>query len=97
MVAFIIPEQQLGTAYGFMQAIQNLGLAVVTIAAGKILDDQGYLVLLVFFMAWLCLALLSCVLLYIFDVARGGILNFTAKERAAYEKKKKKKEEEKKN
>ena len=37
-----------------MQAIQNLGLAVVAIAAGKIVDEKGYLVVLVFFLAWLC-------------------------------------------
>ncbi|XP_062521615.1 major facilitator superfamily domain-containing protein 1-like [Corticium candelabrum] len=100
MVAFVLPEQQLGTAYGFMQAIQNLGLAVVAIVAGKILDEKGYLVLLVFFMACLCATLLSSVLLYIFDVARGGVLNLSAKARIKYEEKKKiqkeKEEEEKK-
>lgn len=41
-------------SYCSMQAIQNLGLAVVAIVAGKILDEKGYLVLLVFFMACLC-------------------------------------------
>ena len=29
-----MPEYQLGTAYGMMQSIQNLGLAVVGYAAG---------------------------------------------------------------
>ena len=37
-----------------MQAVQNLGMAVVTMMAGRIVDDQGYLVLEVFFLAWLC-------------------------------------------
>lgn len=89
MVAFALPEQQLGTAYGFMQAIQNLGLAVINLVAGKILDEKGYFVLLVFFIACLCLALLSSILLYIFDLARGGLMNWTAKYRALQELKKK--------
>jgi MFS family permease len=29
MVAFLVPKKMLGTAYGFMQSIQNLGLAVM--------------------------------------------------------------------
>ena len=37
-----------------MQAVQNLGMAIVTMMAGRIVDDQGYLVLEVFFLAWLC-------------------------------------------
>uniref|UniRef100_A0A3P8PXN3 Lysosomal dipeptide transporter MFSD1 n=2 Tax=Astatotilapia calliptera TaxID=8154 RepID=A0A3P8PXN3_ASTCA len=54
MVAFVVPEHQLGTAYGFMQSIQNLGLAIISIAAGAILDSKGYLVLEVFFCACIC-------------------------------------------
>lgn len=29
LVAFLVPEQMLGTAYGLMQSIQNLGLAIM--------------------------------------------------------------------
>ena len=36
-----------------MQSIQNLGLAVVAIIAGKIVDSKGYLILEVFFMGCL--------------------------------------------
>uniref|UniRef100_A0A3Q1JZF7 Lysosomal dipeptide transporter MFSD1 n=1 Tax=Anabas testudineus TaxID=64144 RepID=A0A3Q1JZF7_ANATE len=54
MVAFVVPEHQLGTAYGFMQSIQNLGLALIAMAAGAILDSRGYLVLEVFFCACIC-------------------------------------------
>nr|XP_054495318.1 major facilitator superfamily domain-containing protein 1 isoform X7 [Agelaius phoeniceus] len=64
MVAFVVPEHQLGTAYGFMQSIQNLGLAVIAIAAGMILDTRGYLFLEVFFSACVCLSLLAVVMLY---------------------------------
>ncbi|KAG9348316.1 hypothetical protein JZ751_002051 [Albula glossodonta] len=54
MVAFVVPEHQLGTAYGFMQSIQNLGLALIAMAAGAILDSRGYLFLEVFFSACIC-------------------------------------------
>ena len=42
-----------------MQAIQNLGLAVITIVAGVIVDTSGYLILEVFFLANLCVALIA--------------------------------------
>uniref|UniRef100_A0A669PXU4 Lysosomal dipeptide transporter MFSD1 n=1 Tax=Phasianus colchicus TaxID=9054 RepID=A0A669PXU4_PHACC len=64
MVAFVVPEHQLGTAYGFMQSIQNLGLAVISIAAGMILDTRGYLFLEVFFSACVSLSLVAVVMLY---------------------------------
>uniref|UniRef100_A0A673G7N0 Lysosomal dipeptide transporter MFSD1 n=1 Tax=Sinocyclocheilus rhinocerous TaxID=307959 RepID=A0A673G7N0_9TELE len=73
MVAFVVPEHQLGTAYGFMQSIQNLGLALMSMAAGSILDLKGYLFLEVFFIACLCLALLAVVLLYLYDYYKGKI------------------------
>ncbi|XP_067898254.1 lysosomal dipeptide transporter MFSD1 isoform X1 [Heterodontus francisci] len=81
MVAFIVPEHQLGTAYGFMQSIQNLGLAVIAIAAGAILDSKGYLLLEVFFCACLCVALIAVVVLYFVDLLSGD-LNMTAWERS---------------
>ncbi|XP_035693514.1 major facilitator superfamily domain-containing protein 1-like [Branchiostoma floridae] len=85
IVAFIIPENQLGTAYGFMQSIQNLGLAVISIVAGSIVDQKGYLLLEVFFLAWLCLALIAGVVLYLVDAVRGGALNMSTWERDAQE------------
>uniref|UniRef100_L7LXT9 Lysosomal dipeptide transporter MFSD1 n=1 Tax=Rhipicephalus pulchellus TaxID=72859 RepID=L7LXT9_RHIPC len=61
LVAMVIPERQLGTAYGIMQSVQNLGLAVIAMVSGMIVDSSGYFVLEVFLMAWLCckLAILS--------------------------------------
>ncbi|KAJ3590835.1 hypothetical protein NHX12_008783, partial [Muraenolepis orangiensis] len=75
MVAFVVPGHQLGTAYGFMQSIQNLGLALVAMAAGSILDNRGYLFLEVFFCACICLSLIAVVALYFVDLLRGGDLN----------------------
>ncbi|XP_052702810.1 major facilitator superfamily domain-containing protein 1-like isoform X2 [Crassostrea angulata] len=77
----IVRNSQLGTAYGIMQAIQNLGLAVIAIVAGAIVDSSGYLILEVFFLACLCVALIAAVMLYLVDASRGGKLNRSAKER----------------
>ncbi|XP_037534144.1 major facilitator superfamily domain-containing protein 1 [Nematolebias whitei] len=86
MVAFVVPEHQLGTAYGFMQSIQNLGLAVISITAGAILDSRGYLVLEVFFCACICIALMAVVMLYFVDYIKGGDLNRSAAARAKLQK-----------
>lgn len=37
-----------------MQSIQNLGLALISMLAGLIVDLKGYLVLEMFYMIWLC-------------------------------------------
>lgn len=68
LVAIIIPEYQLGTAYGVWvwdfpvfstlsilrnfrcQAVQNLGLAIVSIITGSIVDKWGFRVLSLFFL-----------------------------------------------
>ncbi|XP_060690190.1 major facilitator superfamily domain-containing protein 1 isoform X4 [Hemiscyllium ocellatum] len=65
-----------------MQSIQNLGLAVIAIAAGSILDSKGYLFLEVFFCACLCGALISVVMLYFVDLLTEGDLNVTAWKRS---------------
>lgn len=82
MASMVIANHQLGTAYGIMQAIQNLGLAVIAIAAGAIVDSKGYLLLEVFFLAWLCIALIAAVILWLWDAAKGGKLNMSARRRA---------------
>ena len=56
-----------------MQSIQNLGLAIVTLLAGMILDARGYILLEVFFLALLCAALITGVILYMWDAAKGNI------------------------
>ncbi|KAJ7324898.1 hypothetical protein JRQ81_017918 [Phrynocephalus forsythii] len=86
MVAYVVPEHQLGTAYGFMQSIQNLGLAVISIAAGMILDSRGYLFLEIFFSACVCLSLIAVVMLYFVNLLRGGDLNWSAKKREKMQK-----------
>ena len=51
-----------------MQSIQNLGLAVISQAAGTIVDKKGYLVLEVFFCAWLCGKIILVVIIMSFCV-----------------------------
>ena len=53
MISLVVPEKALGTAYGITQALQNLGLGVIIIACGFIVDSKGYLVLEIFFLAWI--------------------------------------------
>lgn len=81
LVSLVIPEHQLGTAYGVMQAIQNLGLALISYIAGLIVDAKGYLLLEIFFLVWLCIALVAAIMLYLVDASRGGWLNLTPTER----------------
>lgn len=85
MVALEVPEHQLGTAYGIMQSIQNLGLAVVAIAAGAIVDYKGYIYLEIFFIYFLIAAVISTVILFIVDARKGGTLNMSVVERNAKE------------
>ena len=59
-----------------MQSVQNLGLAVVPIIAGKILDTKGYLVLEVFFCACLCCKYV-CVLYWKSTTVMDVALHFT--------------------
>ena len=54
MVALIVPKHQLGTAYGLMQSVQNLGLALISLLTGFLVDNAGYFVLEVFFLGSLC-------------------------------------------
>ena len=41
IVALIVPENTLGTAYGVMQALQNGGMALQTMLAGMVVDEKG--------------------------------------------------------
>lgn len=81
MVSLIVPKQQLGTAYGLMQSVQNLGLALISLLTGYIVDEAGYFVLEIFFLGSLCLALLGSVLLFFIDQYNGGVLGVSKKKR----------------
>ena len=70
-----------------MQSVQNLGLAVVPIVAGIVVDSGGYMLTEVMFCALLCLALLCGIALYVYDATHGGKLNLSAWARAREAKK----------
>ena len=70
-----------------MQSVQNLGLAVVPIVAGIVVDSGGYMLTEVMFCALLCLALLCGIALYVYDATHGGRLNMSAWARAKEAKK----------
>lgn len=86
LVALIVPEYQLGTAYGICQSVQNLGLAVVSIIAGAILDacDQDFTWLEIFFIGWLTVALLSTFVIFFYDKRTRGNLNMTPRQRVTF-------------
>ncbi|CAH8590608.1 unnamed protein product [Heterobilharzia americana] len=76
MVAFILPLHQRGTAYGLIQSIQNLGLGVISIFAGYLVDTKGYVFLEVFFTFCLSISVTTTFGLLIWDQRYGaGILN----------------------
>ncbi|XP_043467173.1 major facilitator superfamily domain-containing protein 1-like [Leptopilina heterotoma] len=86
LIALVIPEYQLGTAYGIAQAVQNLGLAIVSIISGMIVDKGGYFMLEIFFLASLWISLITVVVIWISDRAStGGYLNMTPNERVNYD------------
>merc|ERR1719225_620879 len=68
IAALIIPEYQLGTAYGFMQAIQNLGMALCAMLAGLIVDMFGYVWLEIFFVFWLVIAMLCTIAIWSIEI-----------------------------
>lgn len=97
-----------------MQSVQNLGLALITLLCGIIVDNGGYLMLEIFFLACLCgklqsyfwssvwmsaslsviwisklpvlVALVTVVIIYLYDSNHGGVLNMSAADREVYEK-----------
>jgi len=94
IAALIIPEYQLGTAYGLMQAIQNLGLALITMLAGLIVDGHGYIWLELFFIFWLVVALVATIAIWLIDISGDGYLNMGIQQRDDFDKAKKAAEEE---
>ncbi len=85
MCTYIVSSDQLGTAFGFMQAIQNLGLAVIAMLSGLIVDEEGYLWLEIFFISWLSVALAMTLWLWVWDYRTNGVLNMSVTKRREYE------------
>lgn len=63
-VSYLVPQEKLGTAYGLMQAIQNLGLALTAMLSGVIVDRGGYMQMLLFYLTFQGLALVCALVLW---------------------------------
>ena len=48
-----------------MQAIQNLGMALITMMSGWVVDKMGYLWLEYFFIFWLAIALMCTLVIWV--------------------------------
>lgn len=64
-----------------MQAVQNFGLAAVSLMASDIVDRFGYFWLEMFFSTWAFVALLATAGLWMADSRSGGILNMSIGDR----------------
>lgn len=85
LVAIAVPQHQLGTAYGVMQAIQNLGLALASNITGFIVDWKGYVIVELFFVLWVAISVICTMILMFQDNFREGTLNKSASERKRLE------------
>eukprot|EP00095_Tigriopus_kingsejongensis_P003743 maker-scaffold1209_size55568-snap-gene-0.11 protein:Tk03743 transcript:maker-scaffold1209_size55568-snap-gene-0.11-mRNA-1 annotation:"hypothetical protein AaeL_AAEL006002" len=83
-ITYIIPEHQRGTAFGLMQAIQNLGLATITLLAGWIEDEFGYFWLEMFFIVCLSLGMIATIVLWLVDGSRSQVLNMNRRDRMEF-------------
>lgn len=81
MVSELVPSHQLGTAYGLMQSIQNLGLATFSLLTGFLVENYGYMVMEVFFLCLCNIGLVASLLLYFVDKSRNGPLGKSISER----------------
>lgn len=75
LVALAVPQHQLGTAYGVMQAIQNLGLAVAANLTGYLVDTKGYIIVELFFVFWVAISVIFTLVLIVQDHSNEGSLN----------------------
>ncbi|XP_052215175.1 major facilitator superfamily domain-containing protein 1-like isoform X1 [Dreissena polymorpha] len=81
LVSRVVPQHNLGTAYGLVNTVLSLGQAADNYLVGYIVDTMGYLILEVFFITCSAGALITAAVLYTVDSSRGGGLNLSRKER----------------
>ena len=78
-VPYVVEPKQIGTAYGFVTAVQNIGLTISPLIAGVMLKtekDGGYFWYLVYFEVLAVIGICLNLWLYFDDLKnRGGILN----------------------
>ncbi|KAI0985725.1 hypothetical protein GJ496_010584 [Pomphorhynchus laevis] len=83
MIVIIVPQSKIGTAYGLTFAVQNLGMALMNMSSGYIIDYRGYFSLQITMMTLVLYALMFNLQLIKLDTRRGGCLNLSAIKRKA--------------
>lgn len=81
MVSDLVPQSKLGSAYGMMQSVQNMGLATISIFTGFLVENYGYMILQMFFIVLSLIALVAAFILFAIDKAKGGYLGMSAKDK----------------
>lgn len=77
-----------------MQSLQNLGMSVIPVVAGAIIDSSGYFIVEVSYMALLFVTLVCAIVLYILHSVSVNKLNLSSRARRKAEKDKKEEEKE---
>ncbi|XP_044751170.1 major facilitator superfamily domain-containing protein 1-like [Coccinella septempunctata] len=85
LISLVIPEHQLGTAYGVCSALQNSGLAIFTSIVGVIVDQFGYTWSELFFIGSLSVALVAALVLFVWDLCQKDILNMSPNARLRHQ------------
>ncbi|KAI0986884.1 hypothetical protein GJ496_008218 [Pomphorhynchus laevis] len=81
IIVIIVPQSKIGTAYGLMFAMQNLGMALMNMSSGYIIDYRGYFSLQITMMTLVLYALMFNLQLVNLDKRKGGCLNLSVKQR----------------
>ncbi|KAL3280709.1 hypothetical protein HHI36_003945 [Cryptolaemus montrouzieri] len=85
LISLVIPEHQLGTAYGVCSALQNSGLAMFTSIVGFIIDHWGYTWCEIFFISNLSIALIATFIIFLWDLCQGDVLNLSPSARLQHQ------------
>lgn len=81
LIALVVPQHLIGTAYGCTTSIQNLGLALATSVTGRIVDNYGYIDVELFFVLLAGISVIFSIILVLVDNASDGLLNKSAREK----------------
>ena len=79
LVFLLIQEHQLGTAYEISYAFYTLGQDLAAVIIGQIIDNNGYMIVELFFVGVLSLTLILLIALYI--TPKGQSLNISGRRR----------------
>jgi len=81
LVPFMLPPSQLATGYGTMTAIENLGLAIMSLVIPSAVDAGSVIALVVLMSSAIIAAIFTAVQIFIDRKYNAGTLNRRASER----------------